>query len=53
MTSAGDELFMNIDRLDETKLFRVEGFSIQGRIDGLITRATYQTSVWHLATYFR
>ena len=44
---------MKIDRLDEAKLLRVEGFSIQGRLDGRITRATYQTSVWHLAPYFR
>ena len=44
---------MKNDWLDETKLFRVEGFSIQGRLDGRITRATYQTSVWHLAPYFR
>ena len=46
MISDWDELYMKIDRLDETKLFHVEGFSIQGRIDGRITRATYQTSVW-------
>ena len=39
--------------LDKIKLFRVEGFPIQGRLDGRITRATYQTSVWHLAPYFR
>jgi len=44
---------MKIDRLDETKLFLVEGFSIQGRLDGRITRATHQTSVWHLAPHFR
>ena len=44
---------MKNDRLDETKLFRVEGFSIQGRLGDRITRATYQTSVWHLAPYFR
>ena len=44
---------MKNDWLDETKLFRVEGFLIQGRLDGRITRATYQTSVWHLAPYFR
>ena len=53
MISDWDELYTKIDRLDETKLFHVEGFSIQGCIDGRITRATYQTSVWHLAPYFR
>ena len=52
-TSDWDELYMKIDRLDETKLFCVEGFSIQGRLNGRITCATYQTSVWHLAPYFR
>ena len=26
---------MKINRLDETKLFRVEGFSIQGRLDDM------------------
>ena len=44
---------MKVHWLDEMKLFHVEGFSIQGCIDGRITRATYQTSVWHLAPYFR
>ena len=44
---------MKDDPLDETKLFRVEGFSIQGRLEGRITHATYQTSVWHLTPYFR
>ena len=44
---------MKNDRLDDKKLFRVEGFSIQDLIDGRITRATYQTSAWHLAPYFR
>ena len=52
-TSDWDKCYMNIDRLDETKLFPVEGFSIQGCLGSRITRATYQTSVWHLAPYFR
>ena len=36
---------MKIDRLDETKLFRVEGFSIQGRLEGRIAHALRQTLI--------
>ena len=34
---------MKIDRLDEAKLYHVEGFSIQGLLEGRIARATHQT----------
>ena len=45
MTSDWDELYMKIDRLDETKLFCVEGFSIKGRLEGRIAHALHQTLI--------
>ena len=42
-TSDLDDLYIKIDQFDEMKLFRVEDFKIQGRLEGLIARATHQT----------
>ena len=36
---------MKIDRLDETILIHVEGFSIEGHTEGLIAHALYQTLI--------
>ena len=43
---------MKIDRLEETKLSRVEALPIQGLLKGLIARATHQTGCLVLRAIF-
>ena len=44
-TSDLDDLYIKIDQFDETKLFYVESFSIQGHPEGQITHGLHQTLI--------